>query len=171
MNILTNSGYLWYGEDQMYWTSPASGEVRAYLTGIARELAELGFDEILLDFAGYPTQGNLGWIRVGESYPQGELDQWIGQFYQEMAQALEDYEVKLSIRTTEEALRGEDSLSGQTAQNLAAWADRIWVEPSAQEDTDYAALLAAAGMEGAEEALVLITQETEELTGGWARLP
>ena len=171
MNILTNSGYLWYGEDQMYWTSPASGEVRDYLTGIARELAELGFDEILLDFAGYPTQGNLGWIRVGESYPQGELDQWIGQFYQEMAQALEDYEVKLSIRTTEEALRGEDSLSGQTAQNLAAWADRIWVEPSAQEDTDYAALLAAAGMEGAEEALVLITQETEELTGGWARLP
>ena len=45
------------------------------------------------------------------------------------------------------------------------------MEPSAQEDTDYAALLAAAGMEGAEEALVLITQETEELTGGWARLP
>ena len=32
-------------------------------------------------------------------------------------------------------------------------------------------LLAAAGMEGAEEALVLITQETEELTGGGARLP
>ncbi len=169
MNILTNSGYLWYDEAGRYWTSPANGEVRAYLTGVAAELAGLGFDEILLDFAGYPTAGQLGWIRVGESYPAGELDRWIGQFYQEMAQALEPYDVTLSVRTTQAALTGAEERSGQTAENLAAWADRVWAEPPEGTETDYAALLSAAG--GEDVQVVLIGPAEAGAEDSWALLP
>lgn len=169
-NILTNSGYLWRDESDVCWVSPASEQVRAYLVGIAREAAELGFDEILLDYAGYPTQGQLGWIKVGESYPTGSLDSWITQFYQEVAQALEPYEVKLSIRTTQQALEGTDERSGQTAENLAAWADGVWLERPQSLDACVDALRTA-GAQQAEEMLVFLTGEAGGQEESWAILP
>lgn len=171
LNILTNSGYLWKDPAGVRWTSPANEEVRAYLAGIAAELAQLGFDEILLDCAGYPVEGELSWIRRGEAYTPGQLDQVIGGFYEEMAQALKPFETKLSIRTTEEALTGADTLSGQTAANLAAWADRVWVEPARQDGTDYGALLTAAGAEDPEALLVPLLDGPGEERACWAVLP
>ena len=166
-NILTNSGYLWRDETDVCWASPASQAVRDYLTDIARAAAELGFDEVLLDYAGYPTQGQLGWIKTGESYPTGQLDGWIGQFYEQVARALEPYGVKLSVRTTAQAVEGTDALSGQTAENLAAWADRVWLErPDAPEDC--AAALEAAGAERGGEMLVFLTEQPGSEAESWA---
>jgi hypothetical protein len=169
MNILTNSGYVWTDQAGVRWTSPARAEVRDYLTAIAVELAQMGFDEILLDWAGYPTDGQLGWIRVGDAYPTGALDEVIGPFYEQVAQALAPYDAKLSIRTTAQALAGTDDLTGQTAANLTAWADRIWVAPA--EGLDPAALLQAAGVERPEERLVLLVDGFSEGAEDQAVLP
>ena len=124
--ILTNSGYRWTDPAGIHWTSPTSADVRDYLTAVCAELAQLGFDEILLDNAGYPDQGNLHYIRKGAAYDATQFSAVVGGFYGQVAAALAQYDVKLSVVTTVQALAGEDALTGQTPENLAA-ADRLWI--------------------------------------------
>ena len=43
------NGALWTDENNCYWMNPYSNDVQGYLTSIALELANLGFDEVLFD--------------------------------------------------------------------------------------------------------------------------
>lgn len=124
--VTTNSGYRWTDPEDVRWISPTAADARDYLTGVCVELAQLGFDEILLDNAGYPNQGNLHYIRKGEAYDETQFAAVIDGFYAQVADALKEYDVKLSIVTTQEALDGLDALTGQTPENLAR-ADRLWM--------------------------------------------
>lgn len=123
--IFTNSGYRWTDPDGVRWTSPTNPEVRDYVTAVCVELAQLGFDEILLDNAGYPNQGNLHYIKKGDAYDAARFSEVIDGFYAQVALALADYDVKLSVVATAEALTGTDTLTGQTPENLTRF-DRIW---------------------------------------------
>ena len=125
LSIFTNSGYRWTDPDNIRWISPTNPDVRDYLTAICVELAELGFDEILLDNAGYPSKGNLHYIKKGEAYDQSQFSSVIDGFYAQVAAALEEYEITLSVVTTSEALSGQDTLTGQTPANLVIF-DRHW---------------------------------------------
>lgn len=124
--IFTNSDYRWTDPEGIRWISPTNPDVRDYLTAICVELAELGFDEILLDNAGYPSQGNLNYIKKGEAYDETRFSAVIDGFYAQVAAALEEYDVTLSAVTTPEALAGLDTLTGQTPDNLTRL-DRLWV--------------------------------------------
>ena len=169
--IKTNSGYNWKDAAGDRWASPNSAPMRQYLADLCVELARLGFDEILLDNAQFPTTGHLDYIKVGPAYDKAGFADEMAAFYRQVREALSAYpEVTLSIRTSAEALTGADALSGQTASNLATAADRIWVVPPAEEGTDYAALLTYAGLEGAEEKLVLTGDTAEEDAANWAIL-
>ena len=128
--IFTNSGYRWTDPDGVRWTSPTNPEVRDYVTAVCVELAQLGFDEILLDNAGYPNQGNLHYIKKGEAYDASRFSEVVDGFYAQIALALADYDVTLSVVATAEALAGTDTLTGQTPENLARF-DRIWVRDEA----------------------------------------
>lgn len=130
--ILTNSGYRWTDPEGVRWSSPTSADVRDYLTALCVELAQLGFDEIMLDNAGYPDRGNLGWIKKGAAYDAAEFSHVVGGFYEQVSQALEPYGVRLSVVTTQAALDGTDELTGQTPENLAAY--RLWLR---SEDGGY----------------------------------
>ena len=123
--IHTNSGYRWTDPDGVRWSSPTNPDVREYLTAVCVELAQLGFDEILLDNAGYPNQGNLHYIKKGEAYDASRFSEVIDGFYAQIALALTDYDVTLSVVATAEALAGTDTLTGQTPENLARF-DRTW---------------------------------------------
>ncbi len=125
-SILTNSGVRWTDGDGMRWVTPASQQVREYVSGVCVELAGLGFDEILLDNAGYPGQGSLEYIRRGDAYDEGQISDDISAFYAQVRAALAPYDVKLSVVTTQNALDGEDALTGQTPQALTQ-ADRLWL--------------------------------------------
>lgn len=172
LNLQTAGGKLWAGDDGGYWVNPADERVRAYLAGIAGELAELGFDEILLDYAGYPPERNPKWVASEESGQAGTPDQAVAGLYQAVAQALAPYDgVRLAIRATADALTGADTLTGQTAANLTAWADRIYL-PEAPEGVDYPALLSAAGAEDPERLTVLETESAlPEQEGNRAVIP
>ena len=78
--VTTNSGYRWTDPEGIRWVSPTSAEVRDYITEVCVELAELGFDEIMLDNAGYPPEGNLHYIRTmkAPSLPssEGSMSRW-----------------------------------------------------------------------------------------------
>lgn len=172
MNILTNSGYRWVDPDGVRWSSPTSEAVRDYVTGVCLELAALGFDEILLDNAGYPTQGNINYIRIGQAYDPDGLDQVISGFYRQVRLTLaRDYpEVKLSMVTTEAALEGSDALSGQTAANLAANAWRIWCAPAEKAENDYERILSGAGMEEREDRVIPLLEAPGDEAESWASL-
>lgn len=114
--ILTNSGYRWTDPENVHWVSPANPAVRTYLADLCRELAGLGFDEILLDNAGYPTRGILRYIKQGEAYDAEQFERVISGFYREVAEALEGTETVLSVVWDGETT----ALSGQSAEGIEA---------------------------------------------------
>lgn len=124
--IFTNSGYRWDDDEGVRWSSPTTPATRDYLTALCVELAQLGFDEILLDNAGYPDRGVLARIKKGDAYDASQFSTVIDGFYGQVALALADYDVKLSVVTTQAALDGTDTLTGQTPENLARM-DRLWM--------------------------------------------
>lgn len=117
----------WRDSAGIRWLSPGRASAREYVAGVCAELAELGFDEIVLDYAGYPTDGELDRIVRNETYDPQDLSGPVEEFYALVAQALEPYpQVRLSIVTSRSVLSGEDDQSGQTLELLEQYAQRVW---------------------------------------------
>lgn len=122
---LKNTGtYIFYDEYAMNWTDPGKLDARAYLYGLAEEIAALGFDEILLTHVGYPTEGKLDKIAYGPT-PIGEN---LSTFLRGMREALDGTGVKLSIEVPKALLYGDPGPSGLTLDILAPWVDRVYAE-------------------------------------------
>ena len=68
--------------------------------------------------------------------------------YAKVEAALAATGVRLSVQTGEDTVRNGQS-GGVTAALLARYAQRVWLPAPEWDDTDYAALLAAAGMDDA----------------------
>ncbi len=111
----------WRDAEMVRWMSPAVPAARSYVIGICRELAELGFDEILLDNGSFPTEGNLGNIVTGDRYDPEGLTGPVSDFYAELQEALKDCpDVKVTIAASEEDLTGTgDGTSGLTRSMLS----------------------------------------------------
>lgn len=56
MGLKNTGGYIFYDGNNSQWLDPGKPAARKYLCDIAKEAAELGFDEILLTDVSYPTQ-------------------------------------------------------------------------------------------------------------------
>lgn len=126
MAILTNSGYRWTDPEQVHWVSPTSEKVQDYLAALCVELSSLGFDEILLEHAGYPTEGNLHYIKKGEAYNADEFSQVISAFYARVASALEGTDTLFSVVYDPETT----ALSGQSEAGITAAGARIVTKDS-----------------------------------------
>lgn len=152
---------------------PTSQTVRQYVAGVCAELAALGFDEILLDNAGYPTQGNLGYIKPGAAYDRAQFSAVIGEFYKEVEEALSDYpEVRLSVATDRDTLeKGKDERSGQTVAALAQSADRLWVRGIGTGWAQCVERLEAVGFEEPEVHLVSVQDEPGAKDRSWVCWP
>ncbi|MBP3494262.1 MAG: hypothetical protein J6J83_06595 [Oscillospiraceae bacterium] len=57
-------GGLWLDNYSRYWLDPTQESTRQYLCAIAKECAELGFDELLLDHLRFPIEGDLSQTTV-----------------------------------------------------------------------------------------------------------
>jgi hypothetical protein len=164
--LMTKGGNIWYDSGGYCWVGPNTDTVTDYLADLCRELAEMGFDEILLDNAGYPDFGESYVLATDQRRPE-DLTAPVTAFYEKVSAALEGSGVRLSIRTSEAALTGENGESGVTPQALAQWADRVWLEQP--EDLDgLVELLTQAGMDDAAQRLVLVDGEAGQ--GSWATL-
>ena len=126
--LRTVSGYNWLDPEGMRWLSPANDQVQEYLAGVCRELAALGFDEIFLDNAAFPVQGNTDSIQTGENYDPQQFSTELESFYALVRQALADYpDVKLSIAAQEGVFAREgEEIGGQSAGLLCEYADWVW---------------------------------------------
>ena len=154
--IHSNSGYRWKDFGGIHWVSPASEQVQDYLVTLAVELAELGFDEILLDNCGYPKAGSgeMGWIKRGEVYDLNALDVPIAAFLDKVRRAVEPYGVTISVRTDAWTVeQGDDSRTGLTGAVLEEYAQRIWM-PEEHTGDPLAEILSLAGVTNVGERLV-----------------
>lgn len=114
------SGSPWRDPDKLAWLDPTEEGVQDYLIGICTELAQLGFDEILLTNCAYPTQGDLA--SLGET---GDRDAQLEAFCRRLQGALADYPVLVSIQGSGDFAQ-KGSQSGQTAALLASFPGRVW---------------------------------------------
>ncbi|MEM5779571.1 MAG: putative glycoside hydrolase [Lawsonibacter sp.] len=143
----------WRDELRLRWMNPDSADARAYLVGLCGELAQLGFDEILLDSCGFPTGGNHSAIVQSGSYQSGQFSEVAEAFLDEVRQALEPYGTVLSVRVDRAVFTGEDGDSGLTSAGLERCADRIWMQEG-EAEASLSDLLANAGVTRVEERLV-----------------
>ena len=88
--IHTNAGN-WRDSGDTRWLSPANESARQYVVGVCRELAALGFDEILLDNWAFPTDGELGWIKADANYPADGRTAALEVFLEEVRAGLAEF--------------------------------------------------------------------------------
>ena len=120
------SGSPWLDESRQGWLDPAQPQVQSYLIGLCRELAQLGFDEILLTDCGFPTQGDLDSLRAVE-----EKEETLETFCRPLQGALADTPVTLSVMGQRDSVTA-DPVSGQTTALLATFG-RVWTQAEDQE--------------------------------------
>ena len=120
------SGSPWLDESRQGWLDPAQPQVQSYLIGLCRELAQLGFDEILLTDCGFPTQGDLDSLRAVE-----EKEETLETFCRQLQGALADTPVTLSVMGQRDSVTA-DPVSGQTTA-LRATFGRVWTQAEDQE--------------------------------------
>lgn len=152
-SLMTRGGNLWHDAQGVGWSSPASREAVDYLSALCLELADMGFDEILLDSAGYPDFGEVNVLAVSENRPEDRTVP-VAAFWERLSGELAEKGAALSIQTTEDALRGDNAFSGATAASLARYAARVWL-PAPVKGSDYAAILAGAGLDDTDARVVV----------------
>lgn len=162
MGLKNTGGYIFYDGNNSQWLDPAKPEARQYLTGIIREAAALGFDEILLTDVSYPTEGKLDKIAYGDVDRQAQL----GTFLAEVRLALEGYDVTLSVEVPETAiLNGAEEASGASLAQFAPHVDRFYAVTAPDRTDALSALTAAA--EGTPDFAAELSAYDPQVKGSW----
>ena len=155
-----SSGGNWWDDQQVRWCSPMSERMRSYITDLCRELAELGFDELVLDNCSFPNRGGTSAILSDDNYDPAALTKTMETFFQELDAALTDYpDLQVSVVTSLTVLNGGSDGSGLTLALLKQYADRVFVEVPEGERIP--------AIEGL-EIVPIVTEGTD--SGSWAVL-
>lgn len=164
-NALRSKGGNWRGPDGSRWFSPASQTARDYLVEICVELAQLGFDELLLEHCAYPSEGHTEWILPGELYDTDRLTDGPEAFCAQLQEALVDYpDLTISLLAEPSFLSPEGAdLSGQTPWLFTRYARRIYL-PASDGETDWSPVLSDLDFE---ERDLLYADRTGPQTAGW----
>lgn len=92
-----SSGGLWRDGSGAYWVDPASQEVWDYNIGIAKEMIDLGFDELNFDYIRFPSDGILSSIRYPAWSVRESKADVIKEFFAYFTKKLKDYEPKAML--------------------------------------------------------------------------
>ena len=130
VGLKNTGGYIYYDGNDMNWLDPSKPAARQYLCGLAQQIADLGFDEILLTDVGYPTTGPLDKIDYGGA----DRAESIRTFLEELRSALADYGVAISIQLPAEVLTsGRDDTAGLVLADITPLVDRIYAVATADQ--------------------------------------
>lgn len=110
------NGALWEGDDVCYWLNPYSNNVQGYLTSIAIELSQRGFDGVLFDDFYFPDSDRIMW-NATITRDEAVLDAAAN-----IADSLYGY--------------GIEVLFGSAPTGAAAYADRVCVTTDTAEDVN-----------------------------------
>lgn len=130
VGLKNTGGYIYYDGNDLNWLDPNKPAARQYLCGLAQQIADLGFDEILLTDVGYPTTGPLDKIDYGGA----DRAESIRTFLEELRSALADYGVDISIQLPAEVLTsGADDDAGLVLSEIAPLVDRVYAVTTADQ--------------------------------------
>jgi hypothetical protein len=103
-SILDERGSVWRDKKGLAWTNPYQQDVRNYLVAIAKELVQRGIRSLAFDYLRFPTDGDLGRIRL--THVQGARAEPILEF----------------LKTVKEEV-GQDAEIGVCVFGYAVWRD------------------------------------------------
>ncbi|MCD8146386.1 MAG: hypothetical protein LUD84_03740 [Clostridiales bacterium] len=122
------SGDTWYDGEKCAWADPANEDFQDYIIGMVQELAAMGYDEVVLNNAAYPTTGDTDELS-GDCYDPDTFEATVSAFYAKLAEAVEGTDTIVSVITTTDAITGgADAVTGQTLENMLQLGGRLWVE-------------------------------------------
>lgn len=152
-NVALRASYgNWRDALGLRWLDPDNLEVQDYLAGLCVELAQMGFDEIVLECCAFPWDGNLEAIVSKGSFVSQGYETAMSGFLARVRQELEPWDTLLSLRVEPDALGEGAARSGLTGALLERECDRLWmVEPDAQA-------LTQSGVTRAQQRLVTIVE-------------
>ena len=111
------------------WLDPYNDGTREYISGIIRELAALGFDEVILSNLVFPQIEGIGYSQAMSGAP--DRVSAISSFAFAMREEAEKAGIKLSLKCDEASLRfGSSANIGQDLAILFRAFDRIYFESS-----------------------------------------
>lgn len=87
---------VWLDREGLGWANPFLQEVRDYNIALAKEIAELGFDEIQFDYLRFPSDGDVGSIVYAQENTLETRTTAIRTFVEQVTTALEPYDVFVS---------------------------------------------------------------------------
>lgn len=162
--LKNTGGYIFYDGNNSLWLDPGKPGAREYVCALAKEVAELGFDELLLTDFSYPTVGKIDKIDYNTEVPLGNnLDLLLG----DLRAALEPYDILLSVEVPEAVItNGPDGVAGLDLNRLAGQVDRVYAVTTPEKVETLSNLVSqAAGAEGKTEFVPELAADSPTLTG------
>lgn len=144
--LMTRGGNRWYDSMGMSWVSPVNQQVRDYVTQLCVELSKMGFDELVLDSAYFPDQGEVHVLAQSTNYPDSRTTP-VEEFWKQISQAVEGSGVVLSAQVRGDSLLDAGTTTGMTPQMLNQYAQRVWVSLAGADRTQVDAALTQAGVD------------------------
>ena len=162
--LKNTGGYIFYDGNNSLWLDPAKPGAREYVCALAKEIAELGFDELLLTDFGYPTVGKINKIDYNTDVP---LANNLDLLLSDLNTALEPYDILLSVEVPEAVItEGPDPVSGLDLNRLVSRVDRIYAVTTPEKAETLSNLVSqAAGAEGKTEFIPELAADSPALTG------
>lgn len=162
--LKNTGGYIFYDGNNSLWLDPAKPDAREYVCAIAREIAELGFDELLLTDFSYPTVGKIDKINYNTDV---SLADNLDLLLNELTTALESYDILLSVEVPEAVItEGSDPVAGLDLSRLAGRVDRIYAATTPEKVESLSDLVTrAAGADGKTEFVPELTADSPALPG------
>ncbi len=162
--LKNTGGYIFYDGNNSLWLDPSKPAAREYVCALAKEIAELGFDELLLTDFSYPTEGKINKINYNTDVP---LANNLDLLLSELGAVLEPYGVLLSVEVPEAVIsEGPDTVSGLDLNRLVNRVDRIYAVTTPEKAEGLSSLVSqAAGADGKTEFIPELAADSPALAG------
>lgn len=167
------SGRAWRDPTGNAWLDPYDEEVRAYLVDVVKACADMGFTEIVLEQAQFPTYGRVNRVTYKDrnDTPAARAEA-INAFLDAARAALGDGDIALSIALPSTILaEGKDDIAGWELSAIAQRVDRIYMDCADQTASDGARAQVSALRPDRDPAAFFVAQVPTPVTGGSYLLP
>lgn len=126
--VRREDGTIWKDGEDLAWANPFREEVWQYNLALLEEVAQLGFDEIQLDYLRFPSDGDISAIVYEEENTRETRTAAIRGFMEQFHQRLAPYPVYTSADVfglTVWVVPGEDMNIGQRVEDIAPYVDYL----------------------------------------------
>lgn len=126
-----------YSDGNGGWIDPTSSEMRSYIIDLATELADMGFDEILLTNVMHPSLSTDQFTYVDENAGE-DATSIINSYILSVARSISSTGVKVSAVGTRDAISDPTgTMTGQDIKMFTNVCDRIYCYTDAESYTEY----------------------------------